>query len=167
MTSFEQQPFHPQVAEHFSVAEDVPLRFNEAEFPPSVNLHAPYPPHTTFPLALSPGRPNASISELTAAVQVASSTGLVRDLLTHHGAIYFQNVNLKTPQEFSQFASAFGWSAHEDIGNPVRRTVHAYNVATANEGPNTQPVYPHNEFGLSPHYPAYVFFLVYVRAGKW
>lgn len=34
----------------------------------------------------------------------------------------------------------------------------APNVATANEGPNTMPVYPHNEFVLSPHYPAYVLF---------
>lgn len=61
-------------------------------------------------------------------------------------------------KKFSRFAHAFGWAPHEDIGNPVRRVVHAKNVASANEGPNTQPVYPHNEFGLSPHFPAYVFF---------
>ncbi|KAF2711035.1 Clavaminate synthase-like protein, partial [Pleomassaria siparia CBS 279.74] len=87
-----------------------------------------------------------------------TSTGSIRNLLTKHGAIYFQDLGLANASEFSDFAHAFSWTPHEDIGNPVRRTVLAKNVATANEGPNTQPVYPHNEFGLSPHYPAYVFF---------
>lgn len=34
----------------------------------------------------------------------------------------------------------------------------APNIATANEGPHTMPVFRHNEFGLSPHFPDYVFF---------
>ncbi|KAF2806585.1 Clavaminate synthase-like protein [Mytilinidion resinicola] len=89
---------------------------------------------------------NIPLSELVASIRQFSSSGSIRHL------------RLKSPDEFSQFAHAFGWPAHEDIGNPVRRTIHAPNVATANEGPNTQPVYPHNEFGLSPHYPQYVFF---------
>jgi alpha-ketoglutarate-dependent taurine dioxygenase len=91
-------------------------------------------------------------------IRQLSASGELHRLLSKHGAIYFRNLRLQTPDEFSNFAHAFGWTAHEDIGNPVRRTIHAKNVASANEGPNTQPVYPHNEFGLSPHYPAYVFF---------
>ena len=158
MASLDARPVSVSAGEDISTDRNSSLTFGETSLPASVNLTAPYPPNVVFPLALSPGEPNSSISDLTAAIQTASSKGLVRDLLTRHGAIYFQNLNLKTPQEFSQFASAFGWAPHEDIGNPVRRTVHAFNVATANEGPNTQPVYPHNEFGLSPHYPAYVFF---------
>ncbi|KAF2790236.1 hypothetical protein K505DRAFT_282995, partial [Melanomma pulvis-pyrius CBS 109.77] len=127
-------------------------------YPPSVDLQPPYPPHTTFPLSLSPSSPSIPISTLVSSIQRLSSSGSIRNLLSRHGAIYFQDLRLDSASEFSDFANAFGWAPHEDIGNPVRRTILAKNVATANEGPNTQPVYPHKEFGLSPHYPAYVFF---------
>jgi hypothetical protein len=134
------------------------VTFQTTAYCPSVQLQAPYPPNTTFPLSLSPVDSSVPLSKLVSSIQNLTSTGTIRNLLTKHGAIYFKDLNLKDASEFSQFAYAFGWTPHEDIGNPVRRTVLAKNVATANEGPNTQPVYPHNEFGLSPHYPAYVFF---------
>ena len=113
---------------------------------------------TNFPLSLVPTDPQAQTDDIVAAARDLAVTDQIRTLLDNHGAIYFQNLRLKDAHEFSKFAHAFGWTPHEDIGNPVRRTVLAKNVATANEGPNTQPVYPHNEFGLSPHYPAYVLF---------
>jgi hypothetical protein len=132
--------------------------FKLISYGPSVNLPAPYPENIAFPLALFPTSAHTSVNDLVLAVKTLSNTGTIRSLLTQHGAIYFSGLGLSSAEEFSQFASAFGWKPHEDIGNPVRRTVHAFNVATANEGPNTDPVYPHNEFGLSPHYPAYVLF---------
>lgn len=132
--------------------------FETTSYEPSVNLPEPYPPKVAFPLSLSPSKRGTSLKDLTAEIEDLSSSGEVRNLLNKHGAIYFQNLNLSSAEEFSEFANAFGYTPHEDIGNPVRRTVLAKNVATANEGPNTQPVYPHNEFGLCPHYPAYVFF---------
>lgn len=139
-----------------------PLRmsvtFTTAPYAPSINLASPYPPDTTFPLSLKPSQPDASTAELLAAVRDLAETGQLSKILARNGAIYFQDLGLKDAHEFSKFAHAFGWLPHEDIGNPVRRTIHAKNVATANEGPNTHPVYPHNEFGLSPHYPAYVLF---------
>lgn len=143
------------------IQSEEPVTFNATEYAPSVDLTSPYPPHTTFPLSLTPSTSESSIAALVKAVKHLSQSNTIRSLLTQHGGIYFSNLGLKDADEFSQFATAFGWSPHEDIGNPVRRTVHAYNVATANEGPNTQPVYPHNEFGLSPHYPAYVFFFCF------
>ncbi|KAH6680003.1 hypothetical protein F5X68DRAFT_156502, partial [Plectosphaerella plurivora] len=118
----------------------------------------PYPADTVFPLSLAPPSPKTPLPDLVAAVRQASRDGTIRSYLDRHGGIYFQDLGLETADDFSRFAHAFGWAPHEDIGNPVRRTVHAANVATANEGPNTQPVYPHNEFGLSPHFPAYVLF---------
>ncbi|KAK5661146.1 hypothetical protein OQA88_11037 [Cercophora sp. LCS_1] len=127
-------------------------------FGPSASLPAPYPENTAFPLSLRPTRADASLDEIVAEVRDLSASGRIKSLLNRHGAVYFQGLGLRNPHEFSKFAHAFGWKAHEDIGNPVRRTILAKNVATANEGPNTQPVYPHNEFGLSPHYPAYVLF---------
>jgi hypothetical protein len=135
-----------------------PHTFKPTKYGLSVNLPAPYPENITFPLVLSPSSPHTSINDTISTIKTLSHTGTIRSLLTQHGAIYFSGLGLSTAEEFSQFASAFGWKPHEDIGNPVRRAVNAFNVATANEGPNTDPVYPHNEFGLSPHYPAYVLF---------
>lgn len=132
--------------------------FKTTPLPSAVTLPEPYPEKTTFPLSLTPSSPGTPLSELTSEINQLSSSGDIRTLLNTHGAIYFKNLNLQSAEEFSKFAHAFGYVPHEDIGNPVRRKVLAKNVATANEGPNTQPIYPHNEFGLSPHYPAYVFF---------
>ncbi|TDZ67515.1 Clavaminate synthase-like protein [Colletotrichum trifolii] len=130
-----------------------------APYGPAVSCSAPYPETTEFPVSLAPTEPGAvNIADLVAEVERISASGKLRDLLDTHGGIYFQNLGLQSAEEFSRFAHAFSWTPHEDIGNPVRRIIHAKNVATANEGPNTQPVYPHNEFGLSPHYPAYVLF---------
>lgn len=129
-----------------------------APYGPAVKLPAPYSEETEFPLSLAAFEPNTHIADLVVEIEGLSTSGKLRSLLNKHGAVYFQNLSLQSAEEFSQFAHAFGWAAHEDIGNPVRRTILAKNVATANEGPNTQPVYPHNEFGLSPHYPAYVLF---------
>lgn len=134
------------------------LTLSPVPYAASVTLPAPYPEKTTFPLALSPSTPSASLEDKLAAIRDLVSTGQLPKVLSRHGAIYFKDLGLSDAHEFSKFAHAFGWLPHEDIGNPVRRTILAKNVATANEGPNTQPVYPHNEFGLSPHYPAYVFF---------
>lgn len=128
-------------------------------YSPSITLPGTDPVNgATFPLSLAPSSPELPRRHLLDHVGHLSRSGEIGKLLGKHGAIYFQGLGLKTAQDFSDFAHAFGWDAHEDIGNPVRRTIHAKNVATANEGPNTQPVYPHNEFGLSPHYPAYVLF---------
>ncbi|KAF9876597.1 taurine catabolism dioxygenase [Colletotrichum karsti] len=129
-----------------------------APYGPAIELPAPYPENTEFPVSFALSEPSTHLADLIAGIERLSTSGKLRDVLNKHGAVYFQNLGLRDAEEFSQFAHAFGWTAHEDIGNPVRRTVHAKNVATANEGPNTRPVYPHNEFGLSPHYPAYVFF---------
>jgi hypothetical protein len=129
-----------------------------AQYGPSVDLPLPYPKGTSFPLSLKTSRAESSLDDIIAEVQNLTASGQIRHILDQHGAIYFQDLGIENPEEFSKFAHAFGFVPHEDIGNPVRRTILAPNVATANEGPNTMPVYPHNEFGLSPHYPAYVFF---------
>lgn len=134
-----------------------PAVLRPAPYGPTVDLPAPYPAGTGLPFSLRP-QASSSLADVVTDIQRLTKSGDIEQLLNQHGAIYFQDLNLQNPDEFSQFAHAFGFIPHEDIGNPVRRTILAPNVATANEGPNTMPVYPHNEFGLSPHYPAYVFF---------
>lgn len=134
------------------------LALQPQTYGPSVQLPAEGSGKLTFPLSLATNKPDVVLEDIVEETGRLARSGELRELLDNHGAIYFQGLGLKSADEFSDFAHAFGWVPHEDIGNPVRRTVHAKNVATANEGPNTQPVYPHNEFGLSPHYPAYVLF---------
>ncbi|KAF2011585.1 Clavaminate synthase-like protein [Aaosphaeria arxii CBS 175.79] len=135
-----------------------PQVFAEAEYKPTVFLPSPYPKGTVFPFTLAPVQSKTPLHDVIAEIQDLSKTGKIRSLLNTHGAIFFKDLKIENAEQFSQFAHSFGYVPHEDIGNPVRRTILAKNVATANEGPNTQPVYPHNEFGLSPHFPAYVFF---------
>ncbi|KAF2001515.1 Clavaminate synthase-like protein [Amniculicola lignicola CBS 123094] len=132
--------------------------FQISQFDRAVELPAPYSPGTPFPISLSPSK-GAELKSLIADIHHRTANGDIRSLLTKHSAILFQDLGLKDANEFSRFAHAFGFVEHEDIGNPVRRTILAKNVATANEGPNTQPIYPHNEFGLSPHYPAHPEFI--------
>lgn len=132
--------------------------FQPAHYAPAINLPEPYPENTSFPVSLKPYDTDATLSQKVSDIKKLVKSGEIRRLLNTHGGIYFQDLNILNAEEFSEFAHAFGYVPHEDIGNPVRRTILAKNVATANEGPNTRPVYPHNEFGLSPHYPAYVFF---------
>ncbi|KAK1755437.1 Clavaminate synthase-like protein [Echria macrotheca] len=146
------------------MAETVSEILRPAPYAASVTLPASpsYPDNTTFPLCLSPHPSSSSLDEIIAEIRTLSASGKIAALLNRHGgAIYFSGLNLRDADEFSRFAHAFvgnGWKAHEEIGNPVRRTVVAPNVATANEGPNTMAVYPHNEFGLSPHFPGVVMF---------
>ncbi|EFQ36457.1 uncharacterized protein GLRG_11602 [Colletotrichum graminicola M1.001] len=108
---------------------------------PAVHLRAPYPENMVFPLSLAASRPDTHIAQLIATIQELLSNEKLRTLSDEHGAVYFQNPG-----------------SEKYVGNPVRRAIHSKNVAMANEGPNTQPVHPHNESGLSPHYPAYVLF---------
>jgi alpha-ketoglutarate-dependent taurine dioxygenase len=127
-------------------------------YEPSVKLEYNDPEPVESPLAFSFADSQLRLDDIVQEAIRLARSGELDTLLNKHGAVYFKGLGLKDAGKFSEFAHAFGWVPHEDIGNPVRRTVHAKNVASANEGPNTQPVYPHNEFGLSPHYPSYVLF---------
>lgn len=87
----------------------------------------------------------------------------LRALLTAHGgALHLRNLPLRTAEDFSRFIHAIaegpGWQPHVDKGLMVKRTLHAANVATANEGPPELPIYLHNEYGLSSHHPSYISF---------
>src|SRR5688572_8113254 len=111
------------------------------KYEPSIQLDYTDAQPAQFPLALSPGSAQLDLDDIVTEIGRVARSGELDALLNKHGAIYFHNLKLKNADEFSKFAHAFGWVPHEDIGNPVRRTIHAKNVASANEGPNTQPVY--------------------------
>jgi hypothetical protein len=94
------------------------------------------PNDADFPLALRPaGSWNPSLSESIDAIKSFASSGeLVKLVQKHGGAALFRGLPIRTAQDYSEVAHAFGFRAHEEVGRPPLRTVLAKNVKTANEG---------------------------------
>jgi hypothetical protein len=93
-------------------------------------------PSAEFPLALRPANDwNPSLQESVDAISHLSSSGELKRLVQKHGgALLIRGLPIKTPEDYSVIAHAFGFVAHEEVGRPPIRTVLAKNVKTANEG---------------------------------
>ncbi|KAK2598413.1 hypothetical protein N8I77_011833 [Diaporthe amygdali] len=117
-------------------------------------------PSAEFPLALRPANGwDPSLQESIEAVRQLSSSGeLKRIIQKHGGALLIRGLPIRTPEDYSQIAHAFGFTAHEEVGRPPIRTVLAKNVKTANEGPPDLPIWPHNEYGWSTIHPDWISF---------
>lgn len=115
--------------------------FNAVPYEGTTELPPPYPKGVGFPFSLAPSNSTTSAAELSDSIKNLTKSGRAQEILNAFGAIYFQNLKLETAEQFSDFAHAFGWKPHEDIGTTVRRIVHAKNVSIANEGPPTHPIY--------------------------
>ncbi|KAF5384478.1 hypothetical protein D9757_006458 [Collybiopsis confluens] len=122
------------------------------------------PSGAVFPLAASP---SASHDGSTARQTISawanlgrqwSSSGKLQEVLDKHGAIILRDLPVESAQDFSEFLHSFGWTAHEDVGNPVKRNVLAKNVAKANEGPPDLYIAAHSEFGISSIFPSHICF---------
>lgn len=89
-----------------------------------------------FPLALRPVNGwNPSLQESVEAIGQLSSSGELKRLIQRHGgALLIRGLPIKTAEDYSKVAHAFGFVAHEEVGRPPIRTVLAKNVKTANEG---------------------------------
>lgn len=93
-------------------------------------------PSAEFPLALRPANGwSPSLQDSVEAISQVSSSGELKTLVQKHGgALLIRGLPIKTPEDYSIFAHAFGFVAHEEVGRPPIRTVLAKNVKTANEG---------------------------------
>lgn len=93
-------------------------------------------PSAEFPLALRPADGwNPSLQESVGAISQLSSSGELKKLIGRHGgALLIKGLPIKTPDDYSKVAHAFGFVAHEEVGRPPIRTVLAKNIKTANEG---------------------------------
>ncbi|KAI0892710.1 Clavaminate synthase-like protein [Annulohypoxylon nitens] len=113
-----------------------------------------------FPLALKPaGAWNPTLEESIQTIKQLSESGELFDQVKRHGgAVLIHGLPITTPQDYSEVAHAFGFSAHEEVGRPPIRTVLAKNVKTANEGPPELPIWPHNEYGWSTINPSWLTF---------
>lgn len=93
-------------------------------------------PRAEFPLALRPANGwNPSQQDSVEAISHFASSGELKRLIQKHGgALLLRGLPIKTPEDYSIIAHAFGFVAHEEVGRPPIRTVLAKNVKTANEG---------------------------------
>ncbi|CZR57569.1 uncharacterized protein PAC_07458 [Phialocephala subalpina] len=114
----------------------------------------------TFPLALKvKDTTSPTLESSITSLQALSKVGELSSLINHHGgSLLIRGLPIKTPQDYSLAAHAFGFRAHEEVGRPPNRTVLAKNVKTANEGPPEMPIWPHNEYGWSTINPAWLTF---------
>ncbi|KAK7736648.1 hypothetical protein SLS53_006854 [Cytospora paraplurivora] len=114
-----------------------------------VQTFAPLP-SAEFPLALRPaGDWKPSLQESVDAIRQLAISGELKELIKKHGgALIIRGLPIKTAEDYSEVAHAFGFVAHEEVGRPPVRTVLAKNVKTANEG----------EYGWSTIHPAWVSF---------
>lgn len=116
------------------------------------------PADALFPLALKVNDVS-TIPQAVEAIREFTQSGQLRSLVKKHGgAILFRGLPLKTPDDYSKVAHAFGLRPHHEVGRPPLRTVLAPNVKTANEGPPELPIWPHNEYGWSTINPAWLTF---------
>lgn len=111
--------------------------FEPFTFEGQVNVKTFSPlPSAEFPLALRPAHGwNPSLQESVEAISQLSSSGELKSLIRRHGgALIIRGLPIRTPEDYSKVAHAFGFVAHEEVGRPPIRTVLAKNVKTANEG---------------------------------
>lgn len=89
-----------------------------------------------FPLAFKPANNwEPTLEESIKVVREISESGeLFEQVKKHGGAVIFRGLPIRSPQDFSDVAHAFGFPAHEEVGRVPLRTVLAKNVTTANEG---------------------------------
>ncbi|KAJ4363199.1 hypothetical protein N0V83_010319 [Neocucurbitaria cava] len=143
-----------------------PLAFESFDLPSSNQriLGAPHPKGTVIPLALAlrPSVHDVAPPSLDAAISTIKSLqaqgSLLSKKLATHGTLLFRGLPIKSADDFSRFAHAFGFSPHEIIGIVVDRPLLAPNVAPANEAPKEVLIYNHNESPQVPHAPEYIFF---------
>ena len=95
-----------------------------------------FPEDRPFPLALKTKLGfNPSVDDAVAALVSLSGTGELFNLIQQHGgALLIRGLPIKTADDYSRIAHAFGLEWHEEVGRPPIRTVLAPNVKTANEG---------------------------------
>ena len=141
-----------------------PLVFESFDLPASNQrqLGAPHPKGSVIPLALRASTHDNASPDLDAVVSTIKSLqaqdGFLTKKLATHGTLLFRGLPIKSADDFSKFAHAFGYSPHEIIGIVVDRPLLAPNVAPANEAPKEVLIYNHNESPQVPHAPEYIFF---------
>lgn len=112
-----------------------------------------------FPGIYTPSAPGP-LPDLVKQLGAIPAEDLRSLLQSHGGALLLRDFGTASAQDFSDIAHSLrlGPRPHAEVGRPPRRTVLAKGVSTANEGPPTDPIWVHNEYGWSKVYPGYILF---------
>jgi hypothetical protein len=82
-----------------------------------------------------------------------ASSGQLTKLLQEHGGVLFRGFGSPSAETFSKLVNAAergrGNSPYEQVGLAGKRTIQAPEVFTANEGPETQRFFLHNEVSVN------------------
>ncbi|PLB52043.1 taud/tfda taurine catabolism dioxygenase [Aspergillus steynii IBT 23096] len=138
--------------------------FEPFDLPNSRTVHG-----HSFPLGLkvAPSSQAASLAETTTKIKQLAADGVIRDLLTKHGAILFRSLPIKNSTDFSEFTEAFNFkNPHQEVGLSGKRSVVEKNVKTASEVAPDKKFYYHNEYARSAHHPEIIFFYAQIVPEK-
>ncbi|KAJ7117987.1 hypothetical protein C8R43DRAFT_901621 [Mycena crocata] len=91
-----------------------------------------------------------------------AASGKLTRLLQDHGAVLFRGFGSPSAQTFSTLVNAAergrGNTPYEQVGLAGKRTIQAPEVFTANEGPETQRFFLHNEYARYTRFPGFIHF---------
>lgn len=107
----------------------------------------------TFPLVVQP-----DISKPDPVRWAENNRGLIEAQLMRHGAILFRHFNLKTAEDFEQFATAIAGELMEYRERSSPRHEVGHRVYTSTDYRADLPIFPHNEHSYAKKFPLKLFF---------
>nr|XP_019010647.1 uncharacterized protein I206_05121 [Kwoniella pini CBS 10737]OCF49428.1 hypothetical protein I206_05121 [Kwoniella pini CBS 10737] len=91
-----------------------------------------------------------------------AASGEFTHLLQQHGGVVFRGFGSPSAETFSKLVNAAergrNNTPYEQVGLAGKRTAQASEVYTANEGPETQRFFLHNEYARYTRYPGFIHF---------
>jgi len=108
-----------------------------------------------FPLILTPTRA-VTVEEVKK--WISSNKEDILNRVSEHGVVMFRGIPQRTPQDFDEFCTSFGFDALPYIGGAAPRTNVWGNVHTTNESPPSSLITFHHELAQVPRWPHYLFF---------
>ncbi|KAK4686965.1 hypothetical protein P7C73_g3165, partial [Tremellales sp. Uapishka_1] len=116
-----------------------------------------------FPIAFKVADETAtSVSAGAEFLEQFAACGELTRLLQEHGGVLFRGFGSPSAQTFSSLVNAAergrGNTPYQQVGLAGKRTVQANEVFTANEGPETQRFFLHNEYARYTRFPGFIHF---------
>jgi alpha-ketoglutarate-dependent taurine dioxygenase len=115
----------------------------------------------TLPLVIRP-----AIDGLNPVTWAASHPEFIQTNLLEHGAILFQNFNVKSASEFEQFIRAISGELLEYVYGSTPRSHVSGHIYSSTEYPADQSIPLHNEMSYSTNWPMKVWFCCIQAAAK-
>lgn len=110
-------------------------------------------PEERFPLLIQP-----KIADVNLVSWAGSNRELIESLLLKNGAILFRNFNVKSVEEFQQFARAISPELLDYLERAAPRTEVSSNIFTSTEYPADQYIPLHHEMSYSHNWPTKIWF---------